>query len=281
MSVYGKQRAALAFCALTVPSVMILARTNWLLATAAAIASAIVCCFAPKRDFSRIILLWNFIALGAATDLLCTSFEGGNELLGLLLLLLAAYASSQRVMLRAGAVAAFSLIILYSMLLGFSLPSLDGIRPKGNGQWYLVAAAFTPMLFADEGVPKWSLGGFVVLTLFASLVTTQSETFLKAMESVSILGVMQRLEPLASVAMTIGGFCLLGAICDVNRRLLAEAEKYSAPLNFLLGGAGIWISRLLGAPILAIGTAIFWGLLPFLPQSLEIQKKFRKNQKKA
>ena len=89
MSVYGKQRAALAFCALTVPSVMVLARTNWLLAAAATIFVAIVASFAPQKKFPRIMLVWNFIALGAATNLLCSVFEQGNALLGLLLLLLA------------------------------------------------------------------------------------------------------------------------------------------------------------------------------------------------
>jgi len=281
MSVYGKQRAALAFCALTVPSVMLLARTNWLLATAAVIAASILCYFAPKRNFQKIMLAWNFVALGAATDLLCASFEQGNELIGLLLLLLAAYAAGRNVMLRVGAVAAFFLIILYCMLLGFSVPALKSIEPRSDGQWYLLFAALTPMLFAREGVPKWSLGGFALLTLLSALVTTKSGSFLHAMESVSILGIMQRLEPLASVAMTIGGFCLLGTICDVNHSLLGDAKKFSAPINFLSGCVGIWVSRLLGAQVLAIGTAIFWGLLPFLPQSLEIQKKFEKKQKNA
>ena len=279
MSIYGKQRAALAFCALSVPSVMLLARTGWLWAGLAAVIAAVLCCLAQKRSFPRIVLAWNFIALGAAADLLCSAFEQGSELLGLLLLLLAAYAAGRQVMLRAGAVAAFLLIILYCMLLGFSLPSVESIRPQPNVQWYLLAAALTPMLFADEGVPKWSLGAFVLLTLLASLVTAQSGDFLTAMKSVSILGIMQRLEPLASVAMTIGGFCLLGTICDVNRKLLGSAEKWSEPINFVLGAAGIWISRLIGPEAIAIGTAIFWGLAPFLPQSLEIQKKFEKNQK--
>lgn len=281
MNVYSKQRSALAFCAFSVPSVMLLANAGWLWAGATVILVAVLCSFAGKRSFHKIMLLWNFIALGATTDLLCGAYEQGNELIGLLLLLLASYAASRQVMLRSGAVAAFFLIILYCMLLGFSLPSVTQFKPQADVRWYLLAGALTPMLFIDEGVPKWSLVAFVLLTILSALVSAGSNDFLSAMESVSIFNVMQRLEPLASVAMTVGGFCLLGSICDVNRRLLGSAEKYSAPINFVLGALGIWLSRIIGAPLMAVGTAIFWGLLPFLPQSLEIQKKFEKNQKKA
>ncbi len=278
MSVQGKQQSALLFCASSVPSVMLLAKMGWLLAGAAAILTSILCVFLRRGELPKVTLVWNYIALGAAAELLCSAYEQGNELIGLLLLLLAAYAAGKNAMHRIAAVAIFILAILYCMLLGFSLPTIDSIKPCTSGKWYLLASALTPMLFVNgRGANKWSLGAFVLLTLTVALVTAGSESFYAAMKSVSILGIMQRLEPLVSVALTIGGFCLLGAICNVNRELLGRAERWNAVLNFILGGIGIWLSRMIGAEVLAIGTAIFWGILPLATQFLEKLKKFEKN----
>lgn len=296
MSTDAKQLSALTFCACSVPAILLLTQLGWFWTAVCCVAVGILLALAKKSEQCRIIriatLVWNLIALGAGADLLCRAFPDSSILIGLLLLLLAAFAADrgEHIMLRVGASAVFLLIILYGMLLGFSLPDVEIsqfsiAQPK---KWQAAAGALTPMLFLQKKSEKRSallLLAAAVLAILAALVTAGRSDFYTAMMSVSVLGAMERLEPLVSVALTVGGFCLLGTICTRNAEMISDLfpneKKFSMPINFFLGGACIWLSRLLGGTILAIGTAIFWGLLPILPQSLEKQKKFEKNEKNA
>ncbi len=294
----SKQLSALTFCACTVPSILLLPRLGWLVAGIVCIAVALLFCFAKHKKYAKpvslLLLSWNFIALGAASELVCRAFPNSSLLLGLLLLLLAAFAADRGmdVLLRVAAVVFFFLILLYSVLLGFSLPDLEKSQlvPTVPQNWSVAVAALTPMLSVflqkeNEKCKAPFLFAASVLVVLAALVSAEQADFYTAMKSVSLLGAMERLEPLVSVGLTVGGFCLLGMLCAVNKEiisdLLPDGKKYSMVLNFLLGSAGIYLSRLLGGTILAIGTAIFWGILPIWPQSLEKQKKFEKNEKNA
>ncbi|MBE6984532.1 MAG: hypothetical protein E7434_02745 [Ruminococcaceae bacterium] len=297
MSVRSKQHSVLLFCAATVPAILVLPKAGWLWAGVTTAIVSILLYTAQKRERNTnpiplaALLGWNLLALGAASDLLCSAFEQGNELIGLLLLLLAAYAASKGecTVLRVSAVIAFALTILYGTLLGFSLPEIQksNLKPEQMPQWTVLAAALVPMLglYSEEKVSGAWQAVAIVFAILAAVVSAGSRDFYTAMKSVSILGAMERLEPIVSVAVTLGGFCLLGMICSVNetivQKIYPKAKVFTMPINFLLGGASIWISRLCGGAFLAIGTAIFWGLLPFLPQSLEKEKKFEKNQKNA
>lgn len=296
----SKQLSALTFCAATVPSILLLPQAGWLWAGIAATISALLVFFLQRCEIQRTPiwrlsqLVWNLLALGATAELLCSAFPGGTLLLGILLLLLASYAAAKErnVLLRVGAACVFLLIILYSMLLGFSLPKLSvgQFAVNTNVTWSVLPVALTPMLSLqlrdrEERVhPLW-LCGYVVFTVLAAVVSAGSPDFYTAMKSVSLMHVMQRLEPLVSVALTIGGFCLMGLLCAVNEKLISEQysnrKNIAMPLNFLAGGAGLWLSNLLGDAFFAIGTAIFWGVLPLLAQSLEKRKKFEKNENNA
>lgn len=298
MPTQSKQLAALSFCAATVPCILLLPQAQWLWAGGATALVAVVICLASKRAMCKSrwllwgVLAWNFVALGATADALCAAFPDGNVLIGALLLLLAAIAAGKgrAIVLRVGAVSLFILLILYGMLLGFSIPEMQYTEAVKTPAWRSLSAALTPMLclfLRDEGenLPKSWLLGVIVLAVFAAAVTGTNSDFYTAMKSVSILGAMERLEPLVSIALTVGGFCLLGMICCVNEKvilqLLPQKKNPTALLNFFLGAVCIWLSRLLGGAVLAIGTAIFWGVIPCLPQFLENYKKLRKNQKNA
>ena len=123
MPTQSKQLAALSFCAASVPCVLFLPHLGWLYAGGAAIIVAILVClaskfaFRPSRWVSIGLLAWNFIALGATADAICAAFPDGNALIGILLLLLAAYAAEKKRVMRIGAVAVFILFIIYTMLL--------------------------------------------------------------------------------------------------------------------------------------------------------------------
>lgn len=293
-----KQLSALIFCACTVPAILLLPRLGWLATAIVCIVAGSIFYFAKQKNYAKpvlfMLLAWNFIALGASTELVCQAFPNSSLLLGLLLLLLASFAADKGmdILLRVGAVVFFFLILLYGILHAFSLPDLQKsqLAPTVPQNWSVAAAALTPMLCVflqkdNEKCKPLFLIAAIILAVLSALVSAEQTDFYTAMKSVSLLGAMERLEPLVSVALTVGGFCLLGMLCAVNSKIISDlfpqGKKYSMILNFLLGCAGIWLSRLLGGTILAIGTAIFWGLIPILPQSLENQKKFEKNQKNA
>lgn len=296
LNIHSKQLSALTFCAASVPSVMLLANYGWLWGTAAAAVSVALVLLVQSRPpicskvFKSLLLVWNLLALGAGANLLCSIFPHGNDLTGLLLLLAATYAASRErnVLLRIGAVCLFLHIILYSMLLGFSLPDLTGenFAAAAPSSFLALSASLTPMLAAllrkeEEKVQPWSLVAFLALTLLAALVTAGSRDFYTAMMSVSLFGVMERLEPLVSVVLTAGGFCLMGMICSLNKSVLEDLhpqrKNFAPVLNFIVGAVGIYLSRYLGGAFYAVGTAIFWGALPTLAQSLENSKNFKKN----
>ena len=97
-------------------------------------------------------------------------------------------------------------------------------------------------------------------------------------KSISLFGTMERFEALVSAALTAGGFCLLALLCLSNAAILRavrpQAEKYAPIGNFLLGGASIWLIAGVGMSVLAVGSAIFWGILPLLILSVAKRKKY-------
>lgn len=293
MTTRDKQLLALTFCASTVASTWVLPSVGWIWAGLASLVGVDLAIAALRRPILTAkwvlmpLLAWNFMMLGAATRLLSTAFPDGNEVIGLILLLLASYAAGrgEQTVLRVGATAVFVLTIIYSILVGFSLPSADFSPEVATPQtWPIFAAALSPMLLVflrtgDTKAGAWVLG-IPILAALCALATGGSGDFYTAMKSVSIFGVIERLEPLASVAVCIGGFCLLAEICAVNEKIL-RGKSAATPMNFFLGGACYWVSRLVPDPALAIGTAIFWGLVPFCTQGIENLKKLKNNEKSA
>lgn len=298
MTTRNKQLLALTFCASTVVSAWILPSTGWIwafLASLVGVALAVAALRQPILTAKCLLLpllVWNFLMLGAATRLLSTVFPDGNEVTGLILLLVASYAASrgEQTVLRVGATAVFLLIILYGILIGFSLPSVDfsTATPEVPKNWTIFAATLSPMLLAFLRREETKAGAWIlaipILAASCALVTSGSVDFYTAMKSVSIFGVIERLEPLASVAVTIGGFCLLAEICAVNEKIVETTLRRKGSvsfLNFFLGGACFWLSQVVPDAVLAIGTAIFWGLLPFCAQGIGNSKNIKKSEKSA
>lgn len=316
----SRQLCALTFSAFTVPAIMLLPRLGWLWAGAASLGAAVAVGLLVRLGFGEktaqsvsrhtlgkcllaALLLWNVLALGATARLLCQSYPNGTPLIGLLLLLLAAYAASKgrRVVLRTGAIVFLLLVALYAVLIGFSLPDLRVrcLAPQRSADGRLLSAALLPVcgvwLAAGEKkrAPVGWLAGGVTLALLAALVTAggispqvaarEAFPFYTAAKSVSIFGTLERLEPLVSAAVTAGGFCALGLLCCLNETLLtlllprtAQASPMQ-PINFFGGGACLWLAEVLPSALTAVGSTIFWGLVPFLLLLLEKTKKFKKN----
>lgn len=300
----SRQLGALGFCAFSVPAVLLLPQVGWLWATfaAAAVAALLLWALHLQRKNSLplaqtaaqwrigkglliMALAWNLLLLGAVAKALSGIFPDGRNtpLVGLLLLLLAAYAAKHRRGPQVASILLFFLLGLYGLLFGFSLTELrpaylTPVRQVAPAQ---LSAAFAPLclLYLSRGRGKgaaiWCIAGvtlafvaaFMTAGILSPMVVQQREFALyEAAKSVSIFGVIGRLEPLVSAALSLGGFCLLYLICAANCRILQallpgkKIENFS--VNFFAGAAGIWLCGYLSAPWIALGTAIFWGLFP-------------------
>lgn len=309
---------ALGFCAFLVPAVLHLPSAGWLWTVAASVFCALLLALlvALRRKCRRGIaelagrsavgrcallpvLLWNLLLLGASAGQLCIAYPTGNTfpLVGLLLLLLAAYAAErgEQVVLRVGAMVFFALLLFFALILGFAVPKLHlaWLAPQTAVDWRRLSAVLCPtvVLYLGGSEEKGKCAPWLILgvafAILCAAVTAGSLSpaaaaeeafpFYTAAKSVSVLGAMERLEPLVSAALTAGGFCLLALVCAANGRIVAvflpRAEKFTAILNFALGGAAMWLSKLLPSAVFAVGTAIFWGIFPLVTLSLGIRKK--------
>ncbi len=284
----SKQLAALDFCAFSVPAILILPQTGWVVALFAALATSILLHLPPiqlPKPLRLTLIAWNCLMLGYFARILC--FPEEKELLGLLLLLLAAYAAGKFCVPRVAAVLFFFLVATYLALMGFALPNVDysTLAPKQNADWSVLPFALAPTLLLyirKDRMPKSALSlAPIALAVLAAIVTEglHAENFYTAAKSVNILGTMERLEPMVSAALTAGGFCLLGLLCTANQTLLSDRKLSAA--NFLGGILGFYLAPTLPHIVLVLGTAIFWGLLPILPQWVVKLKKFKKIEKSA
>lgn len=318
MNSAARRLYALGFCAFLVPAVLHLPSAGWLWTAAASVLCALLlavlialrrkCCHglaeiagrsALGRSALLLVLLWNLLLLGSAAGELCAAFPKGNTfpLVGLLLLLLAAYAAErgEAVVLRVGAIVFFALLIFFAFILGFALPKVHfaWLAPQTAVDWKRLTTVLCPtvVLYLGSSEEKakcapWLLLGVVFATLCAAVTagslspavaSEEAFPFYAAAKSVSVLGAMERLEPLVSAALTAGGFCLLALLCAANGRILSaflpKAEKFTALLNFALGGSTMWLAKLLPSAVIAVGTTIFWGIFPIITLSLGVRKK--------
>lgn len=102
-------------------------------------------------------------------------------------------------------------------------------------------------------------------------------------KSVSVFGVMERLEPVVSAALTAGGFCLLSVLCLANAKT-AQAigwKRRTGIGNFLLGCTGYLAGTVLPEGVQALAAAICWGMVPLVTLWVASVKKLQKNQKNA
>ena len=262
---------------------------------------------ASKSILGRYLLvasfLWNLLMLGAASRQLCAAYPGGGILIGGILLLLASWGSSKgaATVSRVGGITFFFLLIIYSIVLIFAIPGVkpNWLAPVREVEWIRLPAVLCPALVfyltgrgrPSSGRPWLWLAGGVLLVLASGAIcagrlspeVTGADPFpfYTMTQGISLLGVMERFEPLVSAAVSAGGFCLLSLLCLANQTMVEKlrptAKKLVPPVNFFAGFGAIWLSGLLSGGFLAVGTAIFWGLFPLLLLSLANRKKVEKN----
>lgn len=283
-----RQLCAVTLAAASVPALLYLPRLGWVWATAAAAISALLLGLCGRRcapggltevipaAFGRagravlaLVLLGGSLLLGGAARALCAIYpeSRGGPLTGLLLLLAAAYAAErgEETVLRSGAILFFFLTAVEAVILGFSAVQVRAAwLAAGIG---LCAAAalcaagtLSPRVAGEEA--------FAVYTMA---------------KSVSVFGVMERLEPVVSAALTAGGFCLLAVLCLANAKTARALgwKKRSGIGNFLLGCTGYLAGTVLPEGVQALAAAICWGIVPLVTLWVASVKNLQKNQKNA
>lgn len=297
-----RQLCAVTLAAASVPALLYLPRLGWVWSTAAAAISALLLGLCGRRcapggltevipaAFGRVgravhalVLLGGSLLLGGAARALCAIYpeSRGGPLTGLLLLLAAAYAAErgEETVLRSGAILFFFLTAVEAVILGFSAVQVRAawLAPQtGRVPFAAMTVALSPMavLYVRGGAQR--TGGWLAAGEEAFAVYTMAK-------SVSVFGVMERLEPVVSAALTAGGFCLLSVLCLANAKTARALgwKKRTGIGNFLLGCAGYLAGAVLPEGVQALAAAICWGIVPLVTLWVASVKKLQKNQKNA
>ena len=307
-----RQLCAVTLAAASVPALLYLPRLGWVWATAAAAISALLLGLCGRRcapggltevipaAFGRagravlaLVLLGGALLLGGAARALCAIYpeSRGEPLTGLLLLLAAAYAAErgEETVLRSGAI-----------ILGFSAVQVRAawLAPQtGRVPFAAMTAALSPMavLYVRGGARRtggWLAAGIGLCaaaalcaagTLSPRVAGEEAFAVYTMAKSVSVFGVMERLEPVVSAALTAGGFCLLSVLCLANAKTARAIgwKRRTGIGNFLLGCTGYLAGTVLPEGVQAVAAAICWGIVPLVTLWVASVKKLQKNQKNA
>lgn len=251
------------------------------------------CGLAPLLSAPGAVLswLWTAAALAWAANLADRAFPmvDGDPLLGWVMLALAAWGSWKGAgsCARCAGVLCLFLMVLYGIIAVFAVPDIqwENLRPTGSwmdGAWVLglfllPAAVWYGPVPRRAGKPVWGMA--LLLPLAAAALSAVTAGVLSPRlaaslpvplytlaESVSLFGVIKRMEPLLSAAITMGVFCLLSAMAS-GCRILAERfrlGRWGGAAACVLAAALMGPAREIGLPEITVGGVILWGILPLL-----------------
>ncbi len=232
---------------------------------------------------------WTVILLAWTANLSDRAFPmvNGFPTLSLTMLALAAWGSwkGTAACARCAGVLCLFLIGLYSIIVGFSLPDvqLTNLKPMGAwqdavkiiGLFLLPSAVWYGPCTRSRKKPVWSMGALLPAgAALLSAVTAGVLTPILAAawpvplytlaQSVSLFGVVERIEPLLSAAMVMGAFCLTSAMaCACSNLIKDKGWLACIAAAVLLSPAGQ-----LDLLTIAIGGIAIWMLAPLAALSL-------------
>lgn len=254
------------------------------------------------KGMAVLTLLWLILVMAWSANLADSAFPmiNGFPVLGWVMLALAAWGSwkGAAACARCAGVLCLFLLILYSIVTVFALPDVQLGNLKPYGPWQ--NSLWTAGLFLLPGVvwylpctksrkkPAWVIG--IALPLAAGLLAAVTAGVLSPLlaaslpsplytltQSVSLFGVVERIEPLLSAALTMGVFCLLSAMACVGKILLDRLyiRKWSGVAVCVAAGALMGIAGKFDIIVIAIGNlAVLW----LVPGAVLVM--WRKNSKK-
>lgn len=246
------------------------------------------------KDFGfagRLILvvtvLWLVLVMGYCACLADAAFpmSDGFPALGWVLLALAAWGSRKGSNACAGCSGILSLLllILYSIIAVFSLPEVEvsylmpdarwgesvktaGLLLLSAGVWYLPVRQHrgSGRLLAWIGVPVSVLCAVTAGVLSPEAARAEQVPLYELARSVSVLGVVERIEPLLSAAMTLGIFCLISSLACACQELAGQIlpQRWYGSLCCLAAAGTMFLANILPQRLLVAGNLTFFCLLP-------------------
>lgn len=260
----------------------------------------------PKRlgNFGRaaagVTLLWTVLVMGWAANLADWAFPmvDGYPVLGWTVLALAAWGSWKGAGAcgRCAGVLCLFLAVLYGVVAVFAVPDVELKQLKVQGNWRDGVAALAVFLLPASVwyVPgrRKKQGGhsylLLALAVFAAALAAVTAGVLSPelagevpaplytlAQSVSLFGVVERIEPLLSAAMVMGVFSLLAAMACACRSLIGgrKAARWSGSICCAAAGAVMGWAGNMPVWLVAAGGAVLWGIIPLLAVALPDQKR--------
>lgn len=266
---------------------------------------------AGGRVLLVLLWLWTVLATAVTAQGAFTAFPEAKSfsLIPVVLLLLAAWAASKStaVVCRVGGIHAFLILGLIGGVLAFAASDIKAANLRPAGTWREAAVPLAVFLMPAGGLllrekvnPRggrygwWFLAGTALAAgcsavtvgcLGLPLAQASQSAFYEMSKSVSVFGVMERFESLASSAALIARTCLLAFLlvqCGMlSRCLLPNLPAWGG--SWASAAAAYGAAFLLPAVPKAFicgGAILFWGIFPALVLGIVAGKKIVKKQEK-
>lgn len=246
-----------------------------------------------------LVLIWTIVAMAWSANLADSAFPmvEGFPTLGWTMLALAAWGSwkGPRACAGCAGVLCLFLLILYGIVWAFALPDVElanlrPVEPWKNGLWavglFLLPAGVwflpcrcekRPGLWPALLLPVAGAGlAAVTAGVLSPLLASSLPSPLYALaQSISLFGVVERIEPLLSAAMTMGAFCLLSAMACACRSLWPG--KWSSVAACGVAAVLMGLAGKMPIVVLTIGGVLFWVAIPILTLFLVRKKEENHN----
>lgn len=240
------------------------------------------------KFLTALTLAWTVAVMGWAAGLADAAFPmvDGFPQLGWALLALAAWGSRKgsAACARCSGVLCLFLLVLYGVLAVFSLPDVQWqeLKPQGDwthGIWCLALFLLPAGVWYGPCTGEKKTGGWLPLLLPAcsaalaavtagvltpQLAAARPVPLYDLAQSVSLFGVVERMEPLLSAAMTMGVFSLLSSLACACRHLGERIYpwKWTGPGACALAAVLMYPMKTIGGDFLAAGALLFWLAIP-------------------
>lgn len=257
------------------------------------------------KVLAALTVFWIILVMGRCACLVDTAFPmvDGFPTLGWVLLALAAWGSRKGAKACAGCSGILSLflIALYGVVTVFSVPDVqlpylvpqssweDGVRTVG---FFLLPAAvwYVPVtrrkgkkqaMILLVPIAAAALSAVTAGVLSPELARQTEVPVYELSRSVSVLGVVERIEPLLSAAMTMGLFSLLSAMACACQMLADEIvpTPWSGSLCCVAAAGTMYVVKAWPEAFLLMGNGLFFLLLPVV--TIVVEKNFKKSKKRC
>lgn len=241
------------------------------------------------RALAVAALLWLILLMAWTADLANGAFPmvNGYPVLGWTILALSAWGAQKGVAAcaRCAGVLCLFLAALYGVIAVFALPDvqIEYLMPAGDwrdglmsvGLFLLPAAVWYLPCTRSKKRPAWQMALLIPLAsalLAAVTIGVLSPTLARELpsslyvlaQSVSLFGVVERIEPLLSAAMTMGVFCLVAVMVCACTRLWGKLplRKWNSVVCCAAAAVLMKWARNTDLIIVAAGNAAFGLILP-------------------